>query len=49
MAKQYDFLKEGDVLSEEFISKLSPEQQEIADQINRRTEFKVMRTNYNLF
>ena len=37
MAKQYDFLKEGDVLSEEFISKLSPEQQEIADQINRRT------------
>ena len=23
--------------------------QEIADQINRRTEFKVLRTNYNLF
>ena len=22
---------------------------EIADQINRRTEFKVLRTNYNLF
>ena len=49
MAKQYDFLNEGDVLSEEFILKLSPEQQEIADQINRRTEFKVIRTNYNLF
>ena len=49
MAKQYDFLSEGDVLSEEFILKLSPEQQEIADQINRRTEFKVIRTNYNLF
>ena len=49
MAKQYDFLNEGDVLTEEFILSLTPEQQEIADQINRRTEFKVLRTNYNLF
>ena len=49
MAREYDFLHEGDVLTEEFILKLTPEQQEIADQINRRTEFKVLRTNYNLF
>ena len=49
MAKQFDFLKEGDVLTEDFILALPPEQQEIADQINRRTEFKVLRTNYNLF
>lgn len=49
MAKQFDFLKEGDVLTEEFLLALPPEQQEIADQINRRTEFKVLRTNYNLF
>lgn len=49
MAKQFDFLKEGDVLTEEFILALPPEQQEIADQINRRTKFKVLRTNYNLF
>lgn len=49
MAKNYDFLNEGDVLTEEFILTLPPEQQEIADQINRRTEFKVLRTNYNLF
>ena len=49
MAKQFDFLKEGDVLTEEFILALPPEHQEIADQINRRTEFKVLRTNYNLF
>ena len=49
MAKQFDFLKEVDVLTEEFILALPPEQQEIADQINRRTEFKVLRTNYNLF
>jgi len=49
MAERFDFLNEGDVLTEEFILELTPEQQEIADQINRRTEFKVLRTNYNLF
>ncbi|MDN5296803.1 MAG: peptidoglycan-associated lipoprotein, partial [Bacteroidota bacterium] len=41
IAKKYDFLHEGDVLNEEFIEKLTPEQQQIADQINRRTEFQV--------
>ncbi|MDD3064136.1 MAG: OmpA family protein [Massilibacteroides sp.] len=49
LTKEFDFLKEGDVLTEEFILALTPEQQEQADQINRRTEFKVLRTNYNLF
>lgn len=49
MAENVDFLNEGDILTEEFILNLTPEQQEIADQINRRTEFKVIRTNYNLF
>ncbi len=49
MAKEFDFLKEEDTLTEEFILTLTPEQQEQADQINRRTEFKVLRTNYNLF
>ncbi len=49
MATEYPFLKEGDILTEEFILTLPPEQQEEADQINRRTEFRVLRTNYNLF
>ena len=49
ISMNYDFLNEGDVLTEEFIERMTPEQQEIADQINRRTEFKVLRTNYNLF
>lgn len=49
LAKSFDFLKEGDVLTEAFISALPAEQQETADQINRRTEFMVLRTNYNLF
>jgi len=48
IVKNYDFLKEGDVLTEEFILRLTPEQQEIADQINRRTEFKVLSITYGL-
>lgn len=42
MAEQFTFLQEETVLSEEFIETLSAEQQEIADQINRRTEFRVI-------
>lgn len=49
MASEFEFLTEGDILTEEFILTLNPEQQEEADQINRRTEFKVLRTNYDLF
>lgn len=49
LATAHPFLHEGDILNEEFIGKLAPEQQEEADQINRRTEFKVTGLNYNLF
>lgn len=42
MAEQFDFLKEGDLLTEEFIETLTLDQQEIADQINRRTSFEVI-------
>lgn len=49
MLKTYDFLEEGAVLDEEYILGLSPEEQAAADQINRRTEFKVLKTNYRLF
>jgi peptidoglycan-associated lipoprotein len=49
MAEEYPFLPEGAVLSEEFISALTPEQQDVADQYNRRTEFKVTGTTYNLY
>ena len=47
--KKYKFLKEGDVLSPEFIVNLTDEQQEICNQINRRTEFKVIKTTYKLY
>ena len=45
-AAQYDFLKEGDVLNEKKISRLSKENRETANQINRRTEFQVISTDY---
>jgi peptidoglycan-associated lipoprotein len=48
VVKKYDFLKEGEILTEEFVEQLTPEQQEIADQVNRRTEFKVLSITYNL-
>jgi peptidoglycan-associated lipoprotein len=47
ISKQYQFLKVGTTLSEQFINTLAnDEQKEIVHQINRRTEFKVLRTDY---
>jgi len=48
IAEKYSFLKEGIVLTEEFISTLPEEQQEQCHQMNRRTEFKVLRTTYGM-
>jgi len=48
IADHFDFLPEGQVLDEAFISTLKPAQQAVADQINRRTEFTVLRTDYGL-
>ena len=50
LTEKYTFLKEGDVLTEEFINNLeNEEQQEICNQLNRRTEFQVLRTTYKLY
>jgi peptidoglycan-associated lipoprotein len=46
IAKQYEFLKRNDELTEDFIKKLTPEQQQIANAINRRTEFRVLSTDF---
>lgn len=48
LTEKLTWLKEGDVLTEEFIKKLDPEKQEICNQLNRRTEFIVLRTTYGL-
>ena len=49
LTERLTWLKEGDVLTEEFISHLDKDKQEIANQLNRRTEFIVLRTTYGLF
>lgn len=48
MTEKYPFLHENDVLTEEFILKLKLEQQEVCNSLNRRTEFRVLRTTYGL-
>ena len=47
--KQYPFIPVDQALDEEFILKLKSDQQEICNQINRRTEFKVIKTTYKLY
>ena len=49
VAERYSWLKEGDVLTEEFIQNLKKDEQETANALNRRTEFSVLRTTYNMF
>lgn len=48
LAKKYPFLPEGTVLDETFVNALPPEEQEVADQLNRRTEFQVTGMDYEL-
>jgi len=50
VAERYDWLKADDVLTEEFINALGDEEkQETCHQLNRRTEFMVLRTTYGMF
>lgn len=48
IARLYPQFKEGDILTEEFIKTLSEEDQQAANQINRRTEFSVLSLTYNM-
>lgn len=45
-AAMHSFLPVDTVLTQEFILTLKPEEQTVANQINRRTEFRVVRMNY---
>ena len=49
LTEKYPWLKEDDVLTQDFILKQTREHQEICNQLNRRTEFKVLRTTYKMF
>lgn len=45
----YPQFPEGTVLTEDYIETLSPEDQAAADQINRRTEFRILSIDYGLY
>lgn len=47
--KQYPQFAEGTELTEEFVMTLSEEDRAAADQINRRTEFQVLTTTYDMY
>jgi peptidoglycan-associated lipoprotein len=49
MQDKFPFLPEGTNLTEGYIQTLPQAQQDAADQINRRCEFKVLKTTYKLF
>lgn len=47
--REYPQFPEGTVLTEEYILTLPEADQQVADQINRRTEFQVLSTDYRMF
>jgi len=47
--REYPQFPEGTVLTEEYILTLPQEDQEAADQINRRTEFQVLSIDYEMY
>ncbi|MFV0346078.1 MAG: OmpA family protein [Bacteroidales bacterium] len=47
IAKEYPFLREGQILSESFIDGLSQDQQEVARMLNRRIEFRVLSSDFD--
>ena len=46
--EQYEYLPPGQLLDEEFVNSLTSDQQQVADQINRRTEFQVTDTTWGI-
>ena len=49
LTETYPWLKVDDVLTEAFVKSQNEQQQDICNQLNRRTEFIVLRTTYGLF
>lgn len=49
LEKEFPFFKEGDILTEDYINKIKDnKQKEDAHQLNRRTEFSIISTEYGL-
>ena len=48
LSEKYEWLQTGETLTESFIAKQLKDNQEICNQLNRRTEFRVIKTTYGL-
>lgn len=49
LTETYTFLHEGDTLTEAYVRRLPEAEQDICNGLNRRTEFRVLRTTYGLY
>ena len=49
LAATHRYLQQDSTLTPDYIMKLTPQLQDSACQINRRTEFRVLKTTYNLY
>ncbi len=49
LAKELRFVKKDEILNEKLVKLLTAEQQEIVNAVNRRTEFRVTKTTYNMY
>ena len=47
--KQHPYLPKDQILDEAFINTLPADKQEVCNSLNRRTEFRVLKTTYNLY
>ena len=47
--KLYPYMPKNQVLDEAFITTLTADKQEVCNSLNRRTEFRVLKTTYNLY
>lgn len=47
--KLYPYMPKDQVLDEAFITTLTADKQEVCNSLNRRTEFRVLKTTYNLY
>ena len=46
---KYNYMQEGQILDDAALDKMTSDQQDVANQVNRRTEFRVLKTTYKMY
>lgn len=49
LAQKYNYMQEGQILDDAALDKMTSDQQDVANQVNRRTEFRVLKTTYKMY